>query len=86
MTIARGTRDSTIRQVAIGDWPTDTADQSPEDVPGPDKRAYFFFFAAFFLVAFFFAAFFFAITDSPPRCFVITARLRSPTLATVTLE
>jgi hypothetical protein len=36
------------------------ANQSPQDVPGPDKRDYFFFFAAFFFVPFFFAAFFLA--------------------------
>ena len=55
--------------IAVGDWPTVSADQSPEDVPGPEKPAYFFFFAAFFLVAFFFAAFFFAILESPPQVF-----------------
>ena len=55
---------------AVGDWSTVIADQSPEDVPGPEKPAYFFFLAAFFLVAFFFAARFFAIPNHLLECFV----------------
>jgi hypothetical protein len=54
------------------------ANQSLEDVPGPEMNYFFFFppfFAAFFLVAFFFAG----ICESPPRRFHIGDRCdRSP--------
>src|SRR6516164_672028 len=49
----------------IGDWPTCAADQSPEDVPGPEET-YFFFLDPPFFAAFFFPPFFFAIARSPP--------------------
>src|SRR6516225_9967299 len=48
----------------IGDWPTCAADQSPEDVPGPEET-YFFFLDPPFFAAFFFPPFFFAIARSP---------------------
>src|SRR5262252_6854816 len=50
----------------IGDWPTCAADQSPEDVPGPEET-YFFFLDPPFFAAFFFPPFFFAIARSPPQ-------------------
>src|SRR5262245_13315419 len=62
-----GCPEDSCWRLAVGDWPTSLADQSPEDVPGPDDLRYFFFFAAFFFVAFFFAALFFAIPRSPPQ-------------------